>query len=69
MPDISPRDKTQRADHEDANPGAEIAAIQSHQENARNCDRPQCHRDVGMYATTFVPSNQDRPQHDDDSGD
>src|SRR6266403_2282098 len=28
MPDIAPRDKTQRADHEDANPGSKIAAIQ-----------------------------------------
>jgi hypothetical protein len=69
MPDIASRDKTQRADHEDANPGSKIAAIQCHQENARNCHRPQCHRDVGMYATAFVASNQNRPQYDDNSGD
>src|SRR5207248_8061424 len=57
MPDISPRDKTQRADHENANPGAEIAAIQSHQKNASNCDSPQRHCDVRMHATSFVASN------------
>ena len=48
MPDIAPRDKAQGADHENANPGSKIAAIRCHQENARNCNRPQRHRDVGM---------------------
>jgi len=68
MPDIAPRDKTQRADHEDANPGAEVAAIQSYQKNACDCDGPHRDCDVRMHATTFVASNQDRPQHNNNSG-
>src|SRR5438046_1768452 len=68
MPDISTRDKTQGANHEDANPGSEVAAIQCHQKNARNCDRPPRQGDVRMHATSFVPSNQHGPQHNDDSG-
>ena len=69
MSNISARDETQRPDHEDANPGAEVAAIQSHQKNARNRDRPQRDGNVRMDAASFVVPNQDWPQHNDDSGD
>jgi len=36
MSNISPRDKTQRAYHEDANPGPEVTSVQSNKKNARD---------------------------------